>query len=140
MRVDAFEIWRRASSAKDQRSSDKIPDGYPKWRHKSSNAAIWIPPTRLMMRDSGKTMSIHLEDIAVVGDRSCGCISLIDRPGRTREIDVDEWKGGKKLRSKLLEVLQALSGHFPKVSTPAAGLEYWARQRRLASSGACPGR
>ena len=107
MRVDAFEIWQRVSGSTDQRSSGDIPDGYPKWRNKSSKAAIWITPTRLMMRNSGKTMSIHLEDIAVVGDRSCGCISLTDRRGRTGEIDVDEWKGGQKLRRKLLEAFTA---------------------------------
>ena len=105
--VDRFEIWQRARSTKDPRSSDTTSDGYRKWRHKSSKAAIWITPTRLMMRESGKTKSIHREEIAVVGDRNCGCICLVDRRGRTGEIDVDEWKGGKKLRTRLLEAFPA---------------------------------
>jgi len=107
MRVDAFEIWQRARDPKNHGSSEEISGGYPRWRHKSSKAAIWITPTRLMMRESGKTKSIHREEIAVVGDRNCGCICLVDRRGRTGEIDVDEWKGGKKLRTRLLEAFPA---------------------------------
>jgi hypothetical protein len=56
-----------------------------------------------MTHTSGKTKTIFLADIAVVGDRSCGCISLMDQRGRSSDLNMDEWKAGKKLRRQLLE-------------------------------------
>jgi hypothetical protein len=56
-----------------------------------------------MSRASGKTKTISLTDVAVVGDRSCGCISLMDQRGRSSDLNMDEWKASKKLRKRLLE-------------------------------------
>jgi hypothetical protein len=57
----------------------------------------------LLRHDSGKTKAISLADVVVVGDRSCGCISLMDRRGRSSELSMDDWKANKKLRRKLLQ-------------------------------------
>jgi hypothetical protein len=80
------------------------PDGQSRWRNKTSKAALDVTETHLLKLESGKTKSIRLADIVLVGDRSCGCVSLLDRRGRSTEIHTDDWKDSKKLRRKLLSM------------------------------------
>ena len=102
MALDPFDIWQRP--AKGRREPER---GQPAWRHKQSKAVLWLTPKHLLKRESGKTRSIALADIAVVGNRSCGCIALLDRRGRTAELPMDDWKRGKKLRAALLSAFPA---------------------------------
>ena len=103
---DPFDIWQRVE---DQGAHDETVvelDGLTPWKHKSSKATLWLTPSRLVKRKAGKTRSINLLDLAVVGNRQCGCISLMDRRGRSTEIVLDDWKRAKRLR-------RALLGSFP---------------------------
>lgn len=101
--TDAYEIWQWHRDSKDHHPAAEGDSEHPTWRHKSSDTMLTLTPTRLVRRGSGKTQTISLADVAVVGDRSCGCISLMDRRGRSCELPMDEWKASKKLRRKLLE-------------------------------------
>ncbi|MGN7253177.1 hypothetical protein [Arthrobacter sp. SAFR-014] len=101
--MDRYEIWRRNSEAKNHQPAAEGDAEHPTWRHKSSPTTLTLTPTRLMTQTSGKAKTIFLADIAVVGDRSCGCISLMDQRGRSSDLNMDEWTAGKKLRKKLLE-------------------------------------
>ncbi|MFC7848647.1 hypothetical protein ACFUTU_09245 [Arthrobacter sp. NPDC057388] len=100
--MDRYEIWQRTKEPKNRQSP---VEGQPEntWRHKSSPTTLVLTPTHLMSQNSGKTKTISLADVAVVGDRSCGCISLMDQRGRSSDLNMDEWKAGKKLRKQLLD-------------------------------------
>ncbi|MFP3463538.1 hypothetical protein R5O87_22090 [Arthrobacter globiformis] len=100
--IDGYEIWQRHHDPENHHGAEERDAEYPTWRHKSSDATLSLTPTRLLWRDSGKTKVISLADVVVVGHRSCGCISLMDRRGRSSELSVDDWKASKKLRRKLL--------------------------------------
>lgn len=101
--LDSYDIWQRHNS-KDDLKLEESSDGHHKWRSKTSKAALELTKTHLLKQESGKTKSIRLADIVLVGDRSCGCVSLLDRRGRTTEIHTDGWKDSKKLRRKLLGI------------------------------------
>lgn len=101
--LDPYDIWQRHNS-KDGLKPQESLDGHQKWRSKTSKAALELTETHLLKQESGKTKSIRLVDIVLVGDRSCGCVSLLDRRGRTTEIHTDGWKDSKKLRRKLLGI------------------------------------
>jgi predicted Zn-dependent peptidase len=100
--IDRYEIWQRHHNLENHHRTEERDAEYPAWRHKSSHDTLTLTPTRLIWRDSGKTKAISLADVAVVGNRSCGCISLMDRRGRSSELSMDDWKANKKLRRKLL--------------------------------------
>jgi hypothetical protein len=100
--LDPFDIWQR------QAAGPQEPQGaHQAWRHKRSKTVMWFSATHLLKRESGKTKSIALADVAVVGNRNCGCISLLDRRGRTAELSMDDWRQGKKLRKALLSAFPA---------------------------------
>jgi hypothetical protein len=101
--IDRYEIWQRNNNPKNHQPAAEGDAEHPTWRHKSTHSTLTLTPTHLMTRTSGKTKTIFLADIAVVGDRSCGCISLMDQRGRSSDLNMDEWKAGKKLRRQLLE-------------------------------------
>ena len=101
--IDRYEIWQRHHDPENHHRAEERDAEHPTWRHKSSPDTLTLTPTRLIWRDSGKTKAIPLADVAVVGDRSCGCISLMDTRGRSSELNMDDWKANKKLRRKLLE-------------------------------------
>ncbi|MFE4541276.1 insulinase family protein [Arthrobacter sp. NPDC056727] len=101
--MDRYEIWQRNKDPKNAKSAAEVDAESTTWRHKSTQARLTLTPTRLMTQTSGKTRTILLADVDVVGDHSCGGISLMDYRGRTCDLNMDEWKAGKKLRRKLLE-------------------------------------
>jgi hypothetical protein len=101
--MDRYEIWQRNKDPKNRKPTAEGDAEHSTWRHKSTHTTLTLTPTHLMAQTSGKTKTIFLADIAVVGDRSCGCISLMDRRGRSCDLNMDEWKAGKKLRRRLLE-------------------------------------
>jgi predicted Zn-dependent peptidase len=101
--IDRYEIWQRNNTQKNHQPAAEGDAEHPTWRHKSTHTTLTLTPTHLMTHASGKTKSIFLADVAVVGDRSCGCISLMDQRGRSCDLNMDEWKAGKKLRRQLLE-------------------------------------
>ncbi|MFE4837577.1 hypothetical protein ACFRAU_23205 [Arthrobacter sp. NPDC056691] len=101
--IDGYEIWQPLKDTEADHPAEESDGGHPTWRHKSSGATLTLSPTRLIRRASGKATTVSLADVAVVGDRSCGCVSLMDRRGRSSELNMDEWKASKKLRRKLLE-------------------------------------
>ena len=105
MTIDRYDIWQQHDGKKGRHRHEygEGAIGYRKWRSRSSNAALWLTKSHLLKRESGEKSSIRLADVVVVGDRSCGCISLMDRWGRSLELDVDQWRGGKKLRRRLLK-------------------------------------
>lgn len=101
--MDRYEVWQRNNSSKNHQSAAEGDAEHPTWRHKSTHTTLTLTPTHLMTRTSGKTKTIFLADVVVVGNRSCGCISLMDQRGRSCDLNMDEWKAGKKLRRQLLE-------------------------------------
>jgi hypothetical protein len=106
MTLDPYEAWQRHNGTGDLKLQDS-QDGHQKWRSKISKAVLKITETHLLKLESGKTKSIKLSDVVLVGDRSCGCISLLDWRGRSTELPTDEWKGGKTLRRELLNLFPA---------------------------------
>lgn len=112
--LDRYEIWQRHSDTNDLKPRES-PDGHQKWRSKRSKAALTLTETHLLKLESGKTKSIKLADVILVGDRSCGCICLMDRRGRNTDVRTDDWKGGKKLRRELLSAFPAdIVRQFPE--------------------------
>ncbi|WP_307029001.1 hypothetical protein [Arthrobacter globiformis] len=99
--LDSYDIWQRHNGTGDLKLQESS-EGHRKWRSKTSGAALTLTETHLLKLDSGKTKSIKLADVVLVGDRSCGGISLMDRRGRSTEVHTDDWKDSKKLRRKLL--------------------------------------
>lgn len=95
---DRSRIWQDTETAES--------NGHRTWRTKGSEDTLWLSPDRVLKRSGNKTKAIALADVALVGDRSCGCVCLIDLRGRSTEVDVSEWKRSKKLR-------RALLGAFP---------------------------
>jgi hypothetical protein len=99
--LDPYEIWQRHNGTDDLKPQESS-DGHQKWRSKTSKAALTLTETHLLKLKSGKTNSIRLADVILVGDRSCCCICLMDRRGRSTEVHTNDWKASKKLRRKLL--------------------------------------
>jgi len=95
---DRSRIWQNTETAES--------NGHRTWRTKGSEDTLWLSPDRVLKRSGNKTKAIALADVALVGDRSCGCVCLIDLRGRSTEVDVSEWKRSKELR-------RALLGAFP---------------------------
>lgn len=103
MTLDPYEVWQRHNGAGDLKLQDSH-DRRQEWRSKISKAVLKITETHLLRLESGKTTSIKLSDVVLVGNRSCGCISLMDWRGRSTELHTDDWKGGKTLRRELLNL------------------------------------
>lgn len=102
MTLDPYEIWQPGTSAGDENAPQNSVGQLPIWRHKTSKSVLWLTRTHLWRWKSGKTTSIELADIVLVGDRSCGCISMTDSRGRHEELPTEDWKRGKKLKQTLL--------------------------------------
>ncbi|WP_120521955.1 insulinase family protein [Arthrobacter celericrescens] len=96
---DRFRIW--------QDSDPGDLNGNPAWRNKGSKETLCLTTDRLLKRSGTKTQAIALADVSVVGDRNCGCVFLMDRLGRSLDLDVTEWKNGKELRKALLAAFPA---------------------------------
>jgi hypothetical protein len=112
--LDSYDIWQRLKSSGDRKPQEP-PEGQQEWQSKTSKAALTLTETHLLKLDSGKTKSIRLADIVLVGDRSCGCMCLMDRRGRSTEVHTDDWKNSKKLRRKLLNAFPAgIVRQFPE--------------------------
>lgn len=105
MTIDRYDIWQQHDGKRSRHREEYV--GYRKWRNRSSSASLRLTRFHLLKRESGEITSIRLADVVVVGDRSCGCISLMDRWGRNLELDVDQWVGSKKLRRRLLKAFPA---------------------------------
>ena len=102
MTLDPHEIWQPRAHVRDTEALQKFVDGKRVWRHKSSKTLVWLTSTHLWRRQAGKTKSIELADVVLVGERGCGCIALMDSRGRSDELPTEEWKHGRSLRSALL--------------------------------------
>jgi hypothetical protein len=98
--VDSYEIWQVHAEA--PLSEDAAGKDRRQWQSKSRKTSLQLTDTHLVKHRPGKTKAIKLDDVALVGDRSCGCVALMDKRGRSTEIDVDQWKNSKKLRKALL--------------------------------------
>ena len=101
--VDDYDAWEPYRQRKGRRK----PGGNSyekKWRSRISNTVFVLTNTHLVRRqNSGKRTGIAFADVAVVGDRTCGCITIIDQRGRSTNLDTRGWKSREKLRIKLLE-------------------------------------
>lgn len=112
--LDPYDIWQRHNDT-DDLTPQESPDGHQKWRSKTSKAGLTLTETHLLKLESGKTKSIKLADVILVGDRSCGCICLMDRRGRSVDVHTDDWKDSKKLRRKLLRAFPSdIVREFPE--------------------------
>lgn len=99
--IDPYEIWQTHNEV--PLPEDSSGEDHREWRNKSTETILQLTHTHLMKRRSGKTKAIKLADVALVGDRSCGCIALMDTRGRSTELDIKQWKNSKKLRKALLQ-------------------------------------
>jgi hypothetical protein len=102
MVLDPYEIWQPSAHIRDEEAFQESMVGHRVWRHKSSKALVWLTSTHLWRRRGGKTKSIDLAGVVLVGERACGCIALIDGRGRSDELPTEDWKHGRTLRSALL--------------------------------------
>jgi hypothetical protein len=85
------------------------------WRAKGEKRTLIVTDTTLFSREAGRTRRILFEDIVMAGDRSCGCLSLVDAQGRSIEFQADSWKRLKSLKRRLIESLDpTLVRSFPK--------------------------
>jgi hypothetical protein len=74
-----------------------------------------VTNTALFRIEAARTRRIPFEDIVMAGDRSCGCLTLVDGQGRSIEFQADNWKRLKSLKRRLIEILDpALIRTFPK--------------------------
>lgn len=101
--VDRHSIWRRHKGERAKSEHKRMRNNQRSWRGKSSKNRIWLTGSHLLDRRDGKVSSISLADIVVVGDRTCGCVCLVDRLGRSTELDMRDWAKGNKFRRRLLE-------------------------------------
>ncbi|MGL3804527.1 hypothetical protein ACSYDW_00355 [Paeniglutamicibacter sp. R2-26] len=112
---DPFDIWQREWEQGVNAPTEVDLDGLTPWRNKSGKAALWLTTDRLVKKKGGKTRSIDLSEVAVVGSRQCGCISLTARRGRSTEFVPDDWKRAKSLRRALLRSFPAeIVREFPE--------------------------
>lgn len=102
MTLDPHEIWQPGTIAGDEDAPHNSVGQLPISRHKTFKSVLWLTRTHLWRRKSGKTKSIELADIVLVGHRNCGCISMTDSRGRHEELPTEVWKRGKKLKQTLL--------------------------------------
>ena len=85
------------------------------WRAKGEKTTLIVTDTALFSIEVGRTRRILFEDIVMAGDRSCGCLTLVDAQGRSVEFQADNWKRLKSLKRRLIEILDpALVRSFPK--------------------------
>jgi hypothetical protein len=101
--VDRHSIWRRHKGERAESEHKRMRNNQKPWRARSSKNRIWLTGSHLLGRNGGKLSSILLSDIVVVGDRECGCVCLVDRFGRSTDLDMSDWARGKELRRRLLE-------------------------------------
>jgi len=85
------------------------------WHGKGGKSTLIVTDTALFSIEAGRTRRILFEDIVMAGDRSCGCLILVDSHGRSIEFQADSWKRLKSLKRRLIEILDpTLIRSFPK--------------------------
>jgi hypothetical protein len=85
------------------------------WHAKGEKSTLIVTDTALFNIEAGRTRRILFEDIVMAGDRSCGCLTLVDSQGRSIEFQADNWKRVKSLKRRLIETLDpTLVRIFPK--------------------------
>jgi hypothetical protein len=105
--LDPYTIWRNHDATEGLAEPAGISDAAQKWPSKTSKAVLHLTETHLLKVKRKKTRSIKLADVVLVGDRSCGCVALTDRRGRTTDLTIDEWRNSKNLRRTLLGAFPA---------------------------------
>jgi predicted Zn-dependent peptidase len=112
LRVTRFTPWQPVGSY----ASTPVPKtAEGKWRSKHSNDTLLVGHEALFKIAGAGTRQIAFKDIALVGDRACGCLTLVDYQGRSVEFQTDDWKRLKSLKTLLLGVFDpAIVRQFPK--------------------------
>lgn len=102
---DTFSIWQRSSTQRNGTGpvfNHDAGDVEESWVHRSTKEKLILTGTQLLKKKSNKSLFIELETIALVGERACGCLCLIDDLGRRTEIDTAQFKRSKSLRQAVL--------------------------------------
>ncbi len=60
-----------------------------------------ITEDSLKTQAKGVTGSIRFDDIAVLGKRECGCLTVVDSRGRSATVDPDDWVRRKDLADRI---------------------------------------
>ncbi|MBK4349042.1 insulinase family protein [Lacisediminihabitans changchengi] len=85
------------------------------WCAKGEKTRLIVTDTALFSIEVERTRRILVEDIVMAGDRSCGCLTLVDSRGRSIQFQADNWKRLPSLKRRLIEILDpALVRSFPK--------------------------
>jgi len=85
------------------------------WRAKGKKTTLIVTDTALFKIQAARTRRILFEDIVMAGDRSCGCLTLVDAQGRSIEFKADNWKRLKSLKRRVIKSLDpTLIRSFPK--------------------------
>jgi hypothetical protein len=87
----------------------------PSKQAESGKSTLIVTNTTLFKIEAARTRRILFEDVVMAGDRSCGCLTLVDSNGRSIEFQANDWKRLKSLKRRLLESLEpGLIQNFPK--------------------------
>ena len=85
------------------------------WRGKETKDVLVIADRALLKITKKYSDQILFSDIVLVGDRSCGCVVLVDSRGRSVEFTGDDWKHLKSLKRALLNKFdRSIVREFPK--------------------------
>lgn len=73
-----------------------------RWKHRGTKETLTITGTQMISTKPKRTLSVRLEDVVLVGNRTCGCVALLNKRGESTEISTENWKRGKRLKIALL--------------------------------------
>jgi hypothetical protein len=86
-----------------------------KWQSRDGKHTLIVTDEALFNAGAARTRRILFADVVLVGDRPCGCLTLVDCRGRSIEFQADAWKHLKSFRRRLIEIVDpALVRTFPK--------------------------
>lgn len=110
--VTHFSPWR---PVEDGFSPFDVRTAESKWQGKDGKNALIVTDKALFNVEAARTRRILFADIVMVGDRQCGCLTLVDDRGQSVEFQADNWKRLKSLKRRLIDILDpALVRAFPK--------------------------
>ena len=99
----------------DELSQAEIRTAESKWQGKRGKSTLIVTDNALFNVEAARTRRILFEDVVMVGDRPCGCLTLVDYRGRSIELQAGNWKRMKSLKRRLIEVVDpSLVRIFPK--------------------------
>ena len=102
-------------TVEDKLSHGAVRTAESKWHAKGEKSTLIVTDKALFKIEVGRTRRILFEDIVMAGDRSCGCLTLVDTQGRSIEFQADNWKRLKSLKRRLIKSLDlTLIRSFPK--------------------------